>query len=102
MEGFVESESTCIQSCIIKNFNSYSAFRLSSETGETDNDMIDSSIFVCEEGREGISCIESDGTLNFALTGTVTRGPNEALQMPLKIIKMKTLMLLLLENWWWI
>ena len=70
MEGFIESVSVEIQSCGIKNYVSHGACPASGAVGANFNDMIDSSICICEDGHEGISCMETNEVLTFALTGT--------------------------------
>jgi len=77
MIQFMQSVSKEIESCGVKNCDSHGVCPVSGTVGANFNDMIDSSICICNESYEGISCMETDVVRNFALTGK-TYGPTDA------------------------
>lgn len=77
MIQFMQSVSKEIESCGVKNCDSHGVCPVSGTVGANFNDMIDSSICICNESYEGISCMETDVVRNFALTGKAS-GPTNA------------------------
>jgi len=78
MAGFFGSVLEKMVSCGTKNCDSNGVCPVSGRMRASSDDMIDANICTCDNGYEGISCMETDAAFNLALTGEVTAGPRDA------------------------
>jgi len=76
MEGFFGSVLEKMVSCGTKNCDSNGVCPVSGRMEASSDDMIDANICTCDNGYEGISCMETDAAFNLALAGEVTAGPH--------------------------
>lgn len=78
MAGFFESVVEEIESCGTKNCDSNGVCPVSGYMAVNVDVMIDTDICICNDGYEGISCMETDAVVNLALTGKISSGARNA------------------------